>query len=529
MAFGAVLSLQPEPDPLRRNAVNVQEERSQSLWMQTDVASDAPTLTMNITAEIVVVGSGMAGLSAAYELVMAGRQVVVVDRGAIGGGMTARTTAHLAPICDDWIHELIDLRGEQNARGFQQSQHEAVDRIEEIARQQAIECDFRRVDAFLFPADDMDRDEALKQTDKEYEAARKVGAEVAKVTGVPLRGFEDAPCLRYGRQATFHPTRYLKGLAQAIRAKGGRLFANSAIVTVDEEKDHVRLVSDTDVEIIAQQAIFATNVPINNRLEIHSKMAPYRTYAMAFALPRGSLPDALYWDMADPYHYVRLSPGADGNDILIVGGADHKSGEADDQAARFEALAAWTRKLVPALGGETHRWSGQVMETLDYCGYIGRNPGNHRIFVATGDSGQGMTHGAVAGLLLRDLIVNGSSPWAEVYDPARKTLKAAGTYIRENLTAAKSFAEYLAPGDVRNVDELQPGQGGILRDGARKLAACRDLDGTLHLHSAACTHLGCLVHWNETEQCWDCPCHGSHFAPDGAVLNGPAVAPLAKA
>jgi glycine/D-amino acid oxidase-like deaminating enzyme/nitrite reductase/ring-hydroxylating ferredoxin subunit len=509
--------------------VNVHDEHSRSLWMEVEVAPDAPTLTMNITADVVVVGSGIAGLSAAYELAMAGRQVIVVDRGAIGGGMTSRTTAHLAPICDDWIHELIDRRGEDKARGFQQSQQAAVDRIEEIVRQQGIDCGFRRLDAFLFPAEDMDRDEASKQTDKEHDAARTVGAEVAKVTGVPLRGFESAPCLRFGRQATFHPTRYLAGLAQSIVAKGGRLFANSAIVKVDEEKDHVRLVSDTDVEIVAQHAIFATNVPVNDKVEIHSKMAPYRTYAMAFTLPRGSLPDALYWDMADPYHYVRLTPGRDGNDFLIVGGADHKAGEADDQTARFDRLAAWTRKLVPAVGAETHRWSGQVMETLDYCGYIGRNPGNQRIFIATGDSGQGMTHGALAGLLLRDLIVNGSSPWADVYDPSRKTLKAAGTYIQENLTAVKSFAEYLAPGEVRNADELRPGQGGILRDGVRKLAACRDLDGRLHLHSAACSHLGCLVHWNETEQCWDCPCHGSHFAPDGAVLNGPAVAPLGKA
>ena len=264
-------------------------------------------------------------------------------------------------------------------------------------------------------------------------------------------------------------------------------------------------------------------------LELHSKMAPYRTYAMAFTLARGTLPDALYWDMGDPYHYVRLNPGPGSTDYLIAGGADHKTGEVDDGDVRFEAVEAWIRALVPALGKEVARWSGQVLDTIDYCGFIGRNPGSKNVFVATGDSGQGMTHGVLAGILLKDLIVNGSSPWEAVYDPARKTPAGVLNFVRENVTAIKNFAEYMLPGELDSVDELEPGQGGIIRDGLHKIAACRNLGGVLHLNSAVCTHLGCHVHWNSTEQCWDCPCHGSQFAPDGAVLNGPAIAPLKKA
>jgi Rieske Fe-S protein len=169
------------------------------------------------------------------------------------------------------------------------------------------------------------------------------------------------------------------------------------------------------------------------------------------------------------------------------------------------------------------------METLDFCAYIGRNPHNERIFVATGDSGQGMTHGVVAGMLLRDLILSEVGRWKEVYDPGRKTLRAAGTFISENLTAIKGLGEHLTAGEIDSPESLEPGNGGIHRDGAHKLAVCRDRSGTLHVHSAACTHLGCVVHWNRFEQCWDCPCHGSHFAADGAVLNGPAGVPLANA
>lgn len=513
--------------------MNVSSERTQSLWTQVKVAPDAPRLQADRRCDTVVVGAGMAGLSAAYELASAGRAVIVIDRGPIAGGMTSRTTAHLAPICDDSISSLIRLRGESTARLFQESQEAAVARIEQNVKELAIECNFRRLDGFLFPAMDLEAKDAHaeleKELEKEYEAARKVGAAVERAQGAPLKGFEDAPVLRYPHQATFHPLQYLKGLAAAIREKGGLIFADSAVTKIEELEGRIRLVTEGGGMINATHAVFATNSPINNRVKVHSKMAPYRTYAMAFVLPPGTLPDALYWDMADPYHYVRLAQGPDSENYLIAGGEDHKSGTADDGDKRFNALEAWIRALVPDLGKEVARWSGQVLETIDYCGFIGRNPGNDNVFIATGDSGQGMTHGALAGILLKDLIVDGSNRWEAVYDPARKTPAGILNYVSENATAIKNFAEYVTPGELETVEELEPGQGGIIRDGLNKLAACRDLDGALHLHSAACTHLGCLVHWNSTEQCWDCPCHGSQFAPDGAVLNGPAIAALEPA
>ena len=342
---------------------------------------------------------------------------------------------------------------------------------------------------------------------------------------MPLKGFENAPAIRYARQATFHPLKYLRGVAAAITENGGLLFADSVVTTIDETENGVRITTDSG-SVTADRAIIATNSPIYDRVALHSKMAPYRTYAMAFTVPRDTLPDALYWDMADPYHYVRLNPGPGATDYLIAGGADHKSGEADDGDVRFEAIEAWIRSLVPKLGKEVNRWSGQVLDTIDYCAFIGRNPGSDRVYVATGDSGQGMTHGVLAGLLLKELMLTGKSAWEAVYDPARKPPSAVMNYVKENVTAIKNFAEHLMPGEVDSVDQLKPGEGGIIRSGTSPIAASRDRDGKLHLRSAVCTHLGCNVHWNSTEQCWDCPCHGSHFAPDGTVLNGPAITPL---
>jgi Rieske Fe-S protein len=374
----------------------------------------------------------------------------------------------------------------------------------------------------------MEFSEARGQLKQEHDAVRKVGAAVDWAKGVPFKGFQDAPALRYPNQATFHPLRYLRGLFAAIEDKGAQFYCNSPVTKIEELENSVSVSTDGG-SVTAAHAVFATNSPINDRVELHSKMAPYRTYAMAFTLPRGTLPDALYWDIADPYHYVRLNPGPGTADYLIAGGADHKSGEADDGDVRFEAIEAWIRSLVPKLGKEVARWSGQVLDTIDYCGFIGRNPGSDNVFVVTGDSGQGMTHGALAGLLLKDLILTGRSQWQDVYEPSRKTPSGVINYVSENVTTIKNFAEYLMPGERDSVDELKPGQGGIIRQGMSKIAACRDRDGKLHLRSAVCTHLGCHVHWNSTEQCWDCPCHGSQFAPDGSVLNAPAVTPLEPA
>jgi glycine/D-amino acid oxidase-like deaminating enzyme/nitrite reductase/ring-hydroxylating ferredoxin subunit len=493
--------------------------------MTTDVAPDAPRLRRNETADVVVVGSGIAGLSTAYELAQRGKDVVVLDRGPIGKGMTSRTTAHLVAISDDSFDSFIKLRGLELAKIYYQSQSTAVDRIETIQSDHGIACNFRRVDGFLFPAIGSDPTEL----DPELDASRRIGVAVEQAQGVPFKGQDQVRCLRYLNQGTFHPLKYLRGIAEAIISRKGRLYADTVVESVEEDEKGILVRTSDGHTVRAAAAVVATNSPINDRVAIHTKQAPYRTYAMAYTIPRGIMPDALYWDTLDPYHYVRLQPGPGTTDYLIVGGADHKTGEADDGWVRFEGIESWIRGLVPELGRETNRWSGQIMDPIDYSGFIGRNPGDKNVYVATGDSGQGITHGVVASLLISDLITKGGSAWEELYDPSRKTVSAIKNFITENVTAVKNFADYVAPGELKSTEDLKPGQGAIIREGLAKIAAYRGEDGTLQRRSAMCTHIGCHVHWNSLEVCWDCPCHGSHFAVDGTALNAPAVAPLAPA
>jgi glycine/D-amino acid oxidase-like deaminating enzyme/nitrite reductase/ring-hydroxylating ferredoxin subunit len=490
------------------------------------VVADAGPLRQNLKADTVIVGSGIAGLSTAFELACRGQKVVVLDRGRIAGGMTSRTSAHLTSQSDDGFKTVIDARGLDGAKTYYQSHAAAIDRIEAIAGEQRIDCHFRRLNGYLFPAIGKDPSEELTP---EFEATKKVGMPIERHTGLPFKGQENTRALRYPNLATFHPLRYLRGVAQALVERGGQLFADTPVVEVGEKNGVVTVRTAGNVAVEAASAVIATNSPINDRFALHTQLAPYRTYAMAITIERDSIEDALYWDTLEPYHYVRLENGRGPTQYLIVGGADHKTGEANDAEARFEGLESWIRALVPKLGNVTHRWSGQTLEPIDYSAFIGRNPGDDHIFVHTGDSGQGLTHGVAGSLLLSKLILGEACPWASFYDPSRIRLAAARNFIAENVTAVKNFAEYLAPGELASTDELKRGEGAIVREGLSKIAAYRAEDGSLHRRSAACTHVGCHLHWNSFERCWDCPCHGSHFAVDGTALNGPATQPLSAA
>jgi glycine/D-amino acid oxidase-like deaminating enzyme/nitrite reductase/ring-hydroxylating ferredoxin subunit len=509
--------------------MNVGDERSRSCWMEGVPPIDAPPLTADATCDVVVIGSGIAGLSAAYELSRFGRSVIVIDRGRIANGMTARTTAHLATELDDFYSELIRVRGEDEARLYHDSQVAAVNRIEAICRDEGIDADFARVDGYLFPA----RDEDKVDLEEEYQACLKIGIEdVEWVDRAPVPGIDTGMALRFGRQARFHPTKYLAGLARAIVARGGRLYGDTTHVGDAEVDGKVEITTEGGAVIRASAAIFATNSPTNDKVAIHSKQHPDRTYAIAGRVAKGSVPDALVWDTYDAYHYVRIQPWNESEDLLIVGGEDHRSGEVNDMDERFARLEQWTRERYPSYAASDYRWSGQVMEPIDFMPFSGRNPGSKNIYIHTGDSGMGITNGVAGSLTLLPLILGEDSRYAPIFDPSRKSATSTasiGEFIRGQAGAAKNFAEYITPGEVSSVEDIAPGEGAVIREGLSKIAAYRAEDGSVTKRSAVCTHLGCLVHWNGFEKCWDCPCHGSQFAPDGQVLNGPAVKPLAEA
>lgn len=490
-----------------------------SIWMATPAAEPPTTeLAARTSVDVCVVGAGMAGLSTAYHLVCDGARVLVLDQGRVGGGETARTTAHLASALDDRFHALEKMHGAEGARLAGESHAAAIDSIEQIARAEDIACDFARVDGYLIAAGPRDAGEL----DDELAAAGRAGLAVEKVPRPAWSWLDSGPCLRFRNQAEFHPLRYVRGLAGAIARRGGSIASGVRAVRLDGGR-RCRVITADRREVDAGAVVVATNSPIHGVVGVHGKQAAFRSYVVALEVQAGSIPHALVWDTADPYHYLRVAR-ADRSEVewLVVGGEDHRTGQEDDGEARFDRLESWTRERIPMAGAVVRRWSGQILEPADGLAFIGPSPGlNPNLYLATGDSGNGLTHAALAGIVLTDLVLGRSNPWAALYDPTRVKPRSLGGIVRENLNTAVQYADWVTPGDDA-IDAIRPGGGAVVRRGLHKVAVHRDQSGALHAMSAACPHLGGIVAWNSTEKTWDCPCHGSRFDATGRVLCGPA-------
>jgi glycine/D-amino acid oxidase-like deaminating enzyme/nitrite reductase/ring-hydroxylating ferredoxin subunit len=492
---------------------------SVSVWMASATVPTFSKLVSNEEAEVCIVGAGIAGLTTAYLLGQAGKSVIVLDDGAIASGETERTTAHLVTALDDRYVDLERLHGEKGARLAAESHSAAIDQIERIVREEQIDCDFERVNGYLFVPPGVSTD----ILDREMAVAQRAGlSDVHMVARAPIP-FDTGRTLCFPRQAQFHPLKYLAAISQAIMRAGGRIYTETHAAKIEGGKS-ARITTKNGHTVMSAAAVVATNTPVNDLLAIHTKQAAYRTFVIGANIPVGSITKGLYWDTSDPYHYVRLSVRGD---VVIVGGEDHKTGQADDAEARYLNLEKWARAHFPMMRDVTFRWSGQVMETIDGLAFIGRNPMDEpNIYIATGDSGNGITHGTIAGMLLTDLIRGRDNPWSTLYEPSRKTLGALTSFAKETLNMAAQYVDWITPGDIKEEVVIPPGSGGVVRRGLKKIAVYCDEAGRRHERSAVCPHLEGIVAWNHAEQTWDCPCHGSRFDKFGKVVNGPAITDL---
>jgi glycine/D-amino acid oxidase-like deaminating enzyme/nitrite reductase/ring-hydroxylating ferredoxin subunit len=497
--------------------------RTKPVWDLDSPSLAGAPLGGDVKYDVCVVGGGIAGLTTAYLLAFEGKSVVVLEaQPRLAGAETGHTTAHLSWVIDDRFARLAAVRCDGVARAAADSHRDAIDSIGRITSEEGIDCDFRRVEGYLFAGAD-----GPDAVNKEAEELRRLGIPFEPLDRPPLSGL-GGPCLKFEGQGQFHPKKYLSGVAAAVRRHGGVIHTDTRAVRI-EGGSPCNVRTRGGHTITASSVVVATNSPFDAGTLLHTRMAAYTTYAVAVEVPRGAVPVALYWDTEDPYHYVRTQPGESGTDYLVVGGEDHKTGQADDQDDRWARLEEWTRQRVPQAGGLTHRWSGQVFETPDGLGLLGAAPWGRNVFVITGDSGMGMTHCTLGAKLVANLIRGEDDPLAKVYDPSRWMPAALKTFLSENLNVAAQYADWLSGGDVKSVEDIPPGQGAIVRRGLKRLAVYRRKDGTTCEMSASCRHMGAAVRWNPGEQTWDCPAHGSRYSCDGKVIHGPAVEGLKSA
>ena len=494
-------------------------------WMSETLPRFA-SLASDLAVDVVIIGAGLTGITAAWLLKREGAKVALLDRQRCAAADTGHTTAHLTYVTDKRMRALVKTFGKDGAKAFWEAGAAAIDQIYEIARLTGADAEFKWVPGFLHGRLNHSDKKDRQSLEEDAQLARELGFQAEFVEQAP---FVNRPGVRFAHQAKFHPYKYLAPMLRAIPGDGSHVFENTEATEVEPKP---LVVHAGKFKIRCNYLMIATHTPLLGKTPLlkgtlfQSKLALYTSYVLGAKLRPRSLPEALFWDTSDPYYYLRVDRHPD-HDYVIFGGHDCKTGQEQNANAIFAGLQAKLKTILPEAKMQ-NRWLGQVVETNDGLPFIGESEGQQ--FIATGFCGNGFTLGTLSAMMARDRYLERKNPWFDLFRVGRKKFHG-GTwrYIQENLDYPfYMLRDRLKGAEAESPDEINVGEGKLLNLDGKKLAAYRDKDAKLTLLSPVCTHLGCIVRWNGAGKTWDCPCHGSRFKPNGEVFSGPAESPLEK-
>jgi len=495
-------------------------------WQLTADLPQFGKLDRDLEVDVVVIGAGLTGITAAYLFKQSGAKVALLERHTCAAGDTGHTTAHLTYVTDQRLHKLVNFFGKDGAKAFWEAGVAAIDQIYELVQERKIDCEFKWVPGYLhgrLGVEDAKDRESLKE---DARLARKLGFEAEFMREVP---YAKRPGVMFAHQAKFHPLKYLRALLKEIPGNGSYVFEHSDASEVQDEPLAVKVGRR---KLRCKYVMIATHTPLVGKTSMtkatlfQTKLALYTSYVLGAEVPSGTAPEALFWDTTDPYYYLRVEK-RDGFDYLIFGGEDVKTGQEKKAELVFERLEKRLMRTLPEARVK-NRWLGQVVETNDSLPFIGESAGQQ--FIATGFCGNGFTLGTLAAVMARDRYLGRKNPWFDLFRVDRRKFHGgAWRYVKENLDYPfYLLRDRLAGGEKSSTRTLKPGEGKILQLRGKKVAVYKNENGQLVLRSPVCTHLKCIVRWNDADKTWDCPCHGSRFKPTGEVLAGPAETPLEK-
>ncbi len=498
-----------------------------SYWIETfssDKKQKFPSLEKNISVDVVVVGGGITGITTAYLLSRSGKKVALVDKGSLHSGETAYTTAFLTSFPDAKLSSIEHKWDIEKVKWVLRSGDESINIIEKISKDENIDCDFKRCPVFIYAINSSHAEDL----ESESKIARQAGYKFHFKSDSALP-FENSGYLELPNQAKFHPLKYLSKLSDVLGKNGVEIYENTLVTNLDDNNDGVVVTTENGNTITAKNAVMATHITFGGPLLVQSEIQPYETYVISAEIENKNLPENLYWDTNDPYYYTRIEKTSDGKTILLLGGADHKTGETvNDASEKYSQLERHLKEILPGVEYKIQlRWSGQVIESVDGLPFVGFLPEKKHTLVATGFAGAGLTLGTISARIITDLINEKENELTKLYPVVRvkgidQVIENGATIIREYLR------KYLGKFSDIDVDSLKIDAGKVFDENGKKIAVYKSKDGTVTKLSAVCTHLGCIVNWNDDQKSWDCPCHGSRFLSDGSVMGGPATAPLKK-
>jgi glycine/D-amino acid oxidase-like deaminating enzyme/nitrite reductase/ring-hydroxylating ferredoxin subunit len=495
--------------------MTLDKDRLNSLWQKEDQVTKFAPLGEDILIEVCVIGGGISGLTTAYQLAKRGHKVMLVDSFGLGSGQTGRTTAHLSSQLEKTFHEMLKIHSVEDVSLLYNAHRTAIDNLEHLITSEGIHCDFKRVDGYLFQGETDKID-----FDQEINDGAKVGIDLVAVTEAPLI---KRPALRFREQGQFNPLKFVDGLIKVLKELDVRMYEDTQILELNDDwPGPVMLKTDGGRSIVARHVVVATDSPISNRVAIHMKQHAYRSYAMSFKLPK-EVEDVLLWDTEDPYHYIRVY-----DNELIVGGEDHRTGH-QPKHDPFKVLEEWARENFTFIGEVSAKWSAQLFGPTDQIPFIGKAPDTAcSVYIITGLSGIGMTGGTIGSMVIPSLIEEHDHKWAKLLDPSRAIKGRIVDYIKENFTSTLPYTDWIRPAEVSDISKIPEDSGAIVRQGLMRSCVYHESGDNFEKKSAICTHLGGIVHWNDFEKTWDCPCHGSRFNVHGRTIEGPALTDLTE-
>ncbi|MFN2464109.1 MAG: FAD-dependent oxidoreductase [Candidatus Dormibacteria bacterium] len=493
-----------------------------SIWIDSPTGPNYEPMVRDRRVDVAVIGAGITGLTTALLLKRQGAKVAVLESDQVCSGVTGYTTAKVSALHGAIYSRLEEHHGAETSRIYAEANVAGLEHVAALVDELGIACDFERHSAYTYS----EVAASVGQIRAEVAAAQRAGLKAAFTTDTDLP-FPIAGAVELPEQALFHPRKYCLALAAAVDGSGSAVFEMTRAVEVSED-DLVEVKTQSGRSVKADNVVLATHLPFLDRGLFFVRTAPYRSYATALRL-RGDVPQGMYLSIDEPSRSLRPIPGV-GDNMLLVGGEGHKSGQEPDTNARYHALEVWSDERF-AGAAITHRWSAQDYMPADDLPYVGRlSAGSRRLWTATGFQKWGMTNGTAASIVLSDLVAGRENPWAKTFDSLRLDVGGSARKVAaENLNVAEQFVgDRLGSLAPPTASTLARGRGGLVEKDGHKVAAYRDTNGDLHSVSAVCTHLGCLVSFNTAETTWDCPCHGSRFDVDGHVISGPATRDLTQ-